>query len=362
MNDGLPATYEEFYLLMNYMSSKVTPILWSGGNPQYADMLTTSLWANHMGAEQLKAYYSLNGTVSDLVVLDGNGKMVMENGEPKIGEPITFDGGANNGYEIQRTAGKYYALTFVNQIAKNSNMWTSIVCWGTESQTGAQSVYLTYGKTDAGERDIAMLIDGGWWQQEATSTFDNMASVDAKYSKQNRDFGILSLPNASINKFVERIGIPASEDKNPLVVTNNSYCFINNNLKEGSPQLEAAKMFFSYFHSKKALDIFVKETSMTRALEYTDYSQTGMTPYCKNYVNFVNSCEIIYPYSTNPLINNNHTMFANSADGWNWCSKTSAGDATKPLTWFKDHSSVTPENYFEGLYKFYSSKWSTLRK
>jgi hypothetical protein len=60
-------------------------------------------------------------------------------------------------------------------------------------------------------------------------------------------------------------------------------------------------------------------------------------------------------------MNNNYTTFQNSADGWNWMSATSKGEASKPLTWFKDNVSGTPEDYFEGLYKFYSTKWSLLK-
>ena len=78
-DDGLPATYDEFYLLMNVMTGKgVTPFIWTGDNEGYADMLTTSLWQNEVGVDELNAFYSLNGTVDSLVKFDSDGKIVYE--------------------------------------------------------------------------------------------------------------------------------------------------------------------------------------------------------------------------------------------------------------------------------------------
>lgn len=355
-DDGLPATYEEFYLLMDKMSAEVTPFIWPGSNPGYADMLTTSLWQNNEGAENLKTYYSLNGTVSNLVKLDQNGEIVKDSkGKPVIDAPVTFTGGKDNGYEIQRSVEKYYALQFAQKIAQTDD-WTNVACYDGTTQSSAQSKYLTQGYTDKGQgiKKTAMLIDGCWWQQEATATFDIMAKTDKKYAKENREFAMMALPNSTIERMVTR---KTNNEKLVTVSTNDSFAFINGGLKEGDPLLAVAKTFMSYIHSDKSLNIFTEVTNIFRPFDYeiTDETESKMSLYGKNLMEYRDNLQIVYPYSTNSFMNGNQAVFKNGYDGWNWHSYTNLmGEETQPVDALHNErdKGATADDYFEGLYNY----------
>ena len=364
-DDGLPATYEEFYLLLNKMSGEVTPFIWPGSNPGYADMFTTSLWQNNEGAENLKTYYSLNGTMNKLVKFENDEvKKDPLTGKPVIDAPITFTGGKDNGYEIQRTVEKYYALQFAQKIAQNDK-WTNAACYDGTTQSEAQSKFLTEGNTTTGQnvKRTAMLIDGCWWQQEATATFDIMAAKDQKYAKENREFAMLPLPNSTIERMVER---KQNDEKLVTVSTNDSYAFINANLKEGDPLLAVAKAFMSYIHSDRSLNTFTEVTNIFRPFNYkiTVETEAKMSLYGKNLMKYRDNLQVVYPYSNNSFMNGNYSVFENASDGWNWHSYTDLmGEETFPISALHNERQkyATADDYFEGLYNYHKTyAWPTL--
>lgn len=364
-DDGLPATYEEFYLLLNKMSAEVTPFIWPGSNPGYADGFTTALWHNNEGAENLKTYYSLNGTMDNLVKLDQNGEIVKDsNGKPVIDEPVTFTGGKDNGFEIQRSVEKYYALQFAQKIGQTDE-WTNVACYDGTTQSSAQSKFLTQGNTVTGQnvKRTAMLMDGCWWQQEASATFDIMAKTDSKYAKENREFAMLALPNSTIERMVKR---KTNNEKLVTVAANDSYAFINGGLKEGDPLLAVAKAFMSYIHSDKSLNIFTEVTNMFRPFDYeiTTETEGKLSLYGKNLMKYRDNLQVVYPYSNNSFMNGNYSVFKNLSDGWNWHSYTDLmGEETYPIDALHNERSkgATADDYFEGLYNYYKNTgWQKL--
>ncbi len=320
-DDGMPATVDEFYLLMEHIyKSNVTPIVYGGKVPAYADMLTNLVWINYEGKENLRTYYSLHGDVDELVVLNADGTVKKENGEI-VTEPYTFNGGRNDGYEVQRMAGKYYALQFAEKIATSN--WLHDSCDDTAiSHIAAQSKFLT--SCLGQNKRIATLIDGAWWQQESSETFEIMSGNSSKYSKANRDFGLLMAPNVNVDKLQER---KVNDIKNVVIMQNDAFCVINGNLKEGSPQLAVSKAFFSYMNSDKMLNLFTEITSMYRAMNYTvdEGTYARMSKYAKDLTEFMSETTVVYPYTTNELFIKNHGYLKNSTDAWNWRSKTHNG-------------------------------------
>ncbi len=317
-DDGMPATVDEFYLLMEHIyKNNIAPIIYTGKFPAYADMLTNLIWINYEGKDNLRTYYSLEGTVDELVVLNADGTVKKENGKIET-EPYTFNGGREDGYEVQRMAGKYYATQFAEKIA--TSKWLHSSCDDTAiSHIAAQSKFLT---SCLGQNQrIAMLIDGAWWQQESSETFEIMSGNGEKYSKANRDFGFMMAPNVNVDKLQER---KVNNIKNVAIMQNDAFCIINGNLKEGSPQLAVAKAFFSYMNSDRMLNLFTEITSMYRAMNYTvDEGTYGrMSKYAKELTEFMNETTVVYPYTTNELFIKNHGYLQNSTSAWNWRSKT----------------------------------------
>lgn len=108
MDDGLPATTEEFFLLCEYIASRGhTPVSWMGKNSDYLKNLLTALQANYEGVDQMMLNYTMNGTATSLGSIF-NGKFVKD-------KEATVITGAN-GHVINRQAGKYYALDFLETL------------------------------------------------------------------------------------------------------------------------------------------------------------------------------------------------------------------------------------------------------
>ena len=116
-----------------------------------------------------------------------------------------------NAYEIRRNVGTYYALQLAEKIAQNSAWTDNAVCYGGAlNHIATQSKYLTSANT-ANQKRIAMLIEGGWWQQESTQTFEIMEKADTKYSKANRNFKIIPTPWANGAVFAEKVAQNAKD-------------------------------------------------------------------------------------------------------------------------------------------------------
>ncbi|MBQ3219984.1 MAG: hypothetical protein IJB32_05280, partial [Clostridia bacterium] len=83
-DDGLPRTYDEFFALCDYIYKKgVTPISWPGQYIFHMDNLLKALAVDDAGFKQDQLFFNFSGTATDLVEMDGNGKVVYENGNIK---------------------------------------------------------------------------------------------------------------------------------------------------------------------------------------------------------------------------------------------------------------------------------------
>ncbi len=363
-DDGMPATLDEFYLLMDaIVASNVTPFIFTGKFPGYGDVTDTNIWINYEGKDNVNTFYSLTGTSDELVVLDQNGN-IQYNGDGSIKtETKTFNGGKEDGYELQRQLGKLYALQFAEKMALSAD-WLAPECDnGAISHIAAQTKFLA--SCVGGAKRIAMLGDGAWWMQESDDTFTMMESNDFKYSKQNRNLAMLNAPNATIDRLEERY---VNNEKNLLLAQNHSFMFINGNLAEGNPQLAVAKVFFSYVNSDKMLNKFTELTSMYRAIKYEIDDETNgrLTRYAKNLKLQMEESEIIYPYTKNDLVNKNFAYLEPSTLAWNWHTKTFDGvEAYYPITSLRNQSlrseGLSAETYFTGLYNYHKNTvWERL--
>ena len=364
-DDGFPATFDEFYALCNYIAkNNVTPFIWTGANAGYADMITQSIFTNDLGLERAKTYYSLNGTMDNLVKFVDGKAQFDSNGKPVIDEPYTFNGGANDGYEMMRTESKYYALQFAQKIATTPS-WTHSACYDSTSQSEAQNKYLTEGFTKAGN-PTAMLMDGAWWQAEANATFESMKLVDSKWAKENRNFGVVALPYATIETYASKV---QNGEKNLIVTENDSVCFINNNIDKNSPQYEVSKVFMSYFNSDDMAGLFTAKTNMLRALDVdltTNKYYDQISPYGKSFVAYKNGVDIMFPYTTNKLMNDNRGFFVNSRDGWQFKAySVTMGEQWKVIDTihYNFTKGIDGKHYYEAIYNYFKTiAWSQLKK
>ncbi len=365
-DDGLPATVEEFYILMDQIvTDKCEPIIYTGKFPSYADSVTTNVWWNYEGVDNMRTFYSLTGTMTNSIVdLDSQGNFKYnEDGSIKTLSSYTFDNyGKNDGYMAQRMLGKYYALQFAEKIGK-SNWLSNEVDNTSVSHISAQSKFLSsVNKVKSGGKRIAMLIDGAWWQQESNYTFTVMGRKADKYSRMKREVAMMPVPNATVERYAEK---KINGEKNLVIAQNDSFCVVNGKYADGSVENAVAEAFVSFVNNDKMLNLFTEKTSMFRALNYDidDNTAGKLSRYGYYLKDYYEDSTVIYPYTSNGFVLTNYGYISNKSNGWNWSADVDVGGSsldkvTASISSFRIHkNNLTAKKYFNGLYAYSKSLW-----
>jgi hypothetical protein len=192
-----------------------------------------------------------------------------------------------------------------------------------------------------------MLMDGTWWESEATSAYDRMVQgMGDKYAKSKRNFKMMPLPKPT-QAHVQAAAASAKpytrySEHAPL-------CFIKANAP--SWKMSLLKEFMRFVHTDVSLREFTTTTNAMRAFDYTltETDLNGMTTFGKSLVTMKTKAEFVYPYSSDPGYTANESAYASSA----YLTKAivSGKSYSGWLNAYKDYS-VTPEDYFAGIYNY----------
>lgn len=342
-DDGLPATYEEFYALCNeIMATGAIPLGWTA---KYADHhlgnLLDNLVSDYEGVEQMRLNYDFSGTATDLVVLDGSGKVTKDGSGKLVTESVAIT--TANGYELARQAGKYYAMEFVDTLLKTTDWQHTDSTTGETTQTDAQEYFLMNGTSLApNTKSIAMLVDGPWWQAEATKAgkFEFMEQADSKYSATSRKFGWMPLPKANSDK-VGSTNV-FSDYLNAIVC-----------LKNTSTVKEAALEFIKYSCTDEMLVDFTKQTGAMKGYKYEipESETSGLSTFTKSYLVYAQNSERIYRFSSSSFYNNNlsnlkyDVIYSNRINGSTYKSFV---DGIK-------EGKTNAKDFFESYYTYFKS-------
>lgn len=323
-DDGLPATYEEFYALCDRMTKiGITPFVWSGEYSFYTDWLLTALLCDYEGLEQMMLNYNFNGTAENLItVKDG---VVTKLGDTQITN--------ETGWKLYGQAGRYYALDFLKNIIDKGYVAETSFSPNT-SNISAQDDFLMSKEEN---KPIAFLAEGIWWANEASETFKYMeAKIDVAYGIKNRNLGYLPLPKATADKVGEGITI---------YDTNYACAFINGNIDES--KIEVAKEFLKYCYTDQALEDFTLSTGAPKALTYeiSEEGQKKLTPYAKNIWKTYRTADVVYPYSNNNLYLSSQSSLV-TYNTWETTNLNIAVDALRRGT--------SAETFFNGITAKYS--------
>lgn len=330
-DDGLPTTYEEFgELLYRIVNAGVTPFSYAGDG-KYMKRMLANFWSNYEGLEQMLLNNTFSGKANNIITsfdADGN---------PIVSET---DINATNGYLLQKQAGKYYALEFLqNILLGDTNNYSGSIVNGNGFRQ-AQGNFVT-GKYKNNSTVYAMLVDGVWWEHEATSDFDLVARRNPDQTKATRKFGFMPVPKASSGQ---------TYGKQTLISQNNSFCFINAN----SEHLDVAKLFLQFVHTNSQLAQFTIGTSVTRSLNYemTDAQLAQCSYYGQSIYRMKQSADIYYPTSSVDYVINNIGYF-DFETSWCWMSKNRTIQSDEVLSRFA--GGETARQYFEGLSAYFSA-------
>lgn len=299
LDDGLPATYDQFYELCAYIKTVTgqTPLCWPGKYYEHHLLnLYDNLVAGYEGIDQMMLNYGFNEGVetpvkaTDLIEVDGNGN-VTELPETEITTA--------NGYELARQAGKYYAYEFLSEIMKQSNGWYNKKAYTISyTHTDNQRDYLKYGtRLSKEKKTTAMLVDGPWWQTEAKAAFENMVKNGGnEYSANSRKFGWMPLPHADESKVGEK---PVYSDYLKTFVC----------MKSGlGTRKRAAEEFIKFISTDEQLVAFTKSTGTLRGYKYDiePSDMTDMSYFTKSVINYVKGADVIYKFSGGKFYNANN--------------------------------------------------------
>ena len=335
-DDGLPATYEQFYALCDrIIGASYTPLIWSGEHQFNMGYTTIAIAAEANGAANTNLLYSFNGT-SDRVIksVSSNGTITYEDA------PYTIN--KDNGYKAYAQAGNYYALEFVRELVKregytHANNFTD----GVTAQATQEEFVLS--NKDSSKTPIAMLVEGNWWENEVAD-FMKVMEDSGRYDnagKMQRRFGFMPLPKPN----ADFVG-----ENHTLLEANNSYMFIRADIDKKYERV--AKLFLKYLNTDANLREFSVLTNTPKALKYdlTLSDKEKMTYFGHNLFDFKNAetTDTVYQCSTNELFYNNLSTFA-LIDMYKY------GNYNFPSSAFNNNSSLTAKAYYDG----YISAWQT---
>lgn len=349
-DDGLPATYNDFQALLTCMVRRgVVPFIWNGTSTDYLTGLANEMWANNEGYDQMMLNMSFEGTATNLIEMDENGNMVMENGSPKLRAATEIT--PKNAYELHSQKGLYDAVRFVKMM-----MGTTEETNPARGNTYAykDSMKMEYrstqdyfingkekGKTNG--QDIAMMVEGTWWESEARSNF--VSEEDRK--SDERKFAILPLPKATY----------ADVGKNNTKISErNTVAFIN---KKCDPSIvPVAKEFLKFIYSDSAMNDFSKDTDMLFAMNYklTDETLAAMSNYGRS-VYEVTRGENTDMMEWNPT--SDEAKKRTDLLEWSSYGFSLSSGLINPYLYYNEETTKnnTAKQYFEGIYANFKASW-----
>ncbi|MBQ8429892.1 MAG: extracellular solute-binding protein [Clostridia bacterium] len=341
-DDGLPRTYDEFFDLCIEIDARgVEPVCFPGMYvKQHLTGLLASLVAAHEGATQMNINHTFAGTAENLVVFNEDGSIKFENGTP-VTESLEIT--TENAWQLARQEGKYYAFDFIQRLLSNT-VYYNEDDGENESLSHTENQQNFLENESLGKRPSAMLVDGTWWEIEADDVFSYMTEQDEKYSKQNRKFGWMPLPQPTEE---EAIKVASGEKKSVFYDCMNSVACIKAGLPDGVKK--AALEFLKYAYTDEALANFTYTTGATMSVDYLDsVDRSKLNYYLTSLVNYIEKSEKVSVVSGNSFYMNKMLSYGTansygsgsytSIDRGVWDGKLSAED------YFIGHQS-----YYKGL-------------
>ncbi len=336
-DDGLPATYEEFYKLLEKMGgTDVTPFVWSGEYKDYMNYMLMGLFSAYSGAEE--AAYN--------VTFDSKGKTTkIVTGFNVDGSPVTEEKAItpSTAYLLSQQAGKYYALSFLEKVLSNEKNYHARVKTTSLTHTGAQKLFV---EGFCRNEPIAFLVEGNYWYNEAKDQGVFSGLSQYAYSESERHFGWMSLPTR-----INDSDATDSARKPALVNMTDAYMMINANIKDDVEKVKMAKAFIQFLNTDESLREFTRITGATKAFDYslTDEDVSSLSDYSASFWKHRENSDVLYTISDNPIFINNQSAFTTNIAGEFWRTKLSNGSTSvKPLELMIGRT-TTAKDYFAGM-------------
>ena len=327
-DDGLPATYDEFFRWCEYVSTSknVIPVCLSGSYKEnYTEFFLNDLFVDAQGAQGAKLKYSMPAEpVSTKVITGFNGNTPIE---------TTMEISRSNYKDAAKMSGLYYALDFLERLV-DGDYFDSMAFNTTQSHDMTHYDFLQ-SRFDPTKTPIAMMIEGTWWEEESNSIFEEMeADYGEEASRSARNFGLLPLPKVNASY----AGPQTMYDMHSTLIMINGNC--------DAAHADIAKKFVQYITTDEALQLFHTTTGVGRGYEYdlTPEQQESLTSFGKS----------IYALQKGAVT---VTDDPKNAEAYNWKAKNTyelfaTVKYRSPISAFISSSGPSAKAYFEGIYSY----------
>lgn len=335
-DDGLPATYDDFFDLLDRMVQLgITPVLWAGKLQAYMSSFLMNVYADYEGAANIKTHFDFAGDTKIIESFNADGTPVI------VDKTITT---ATNGYDVFKQPGIYYALEFLYKIMENSNYYNYTDCLGgAVDHLGSQEKFL-FG--DLLNDPIGILIEGPWWYNEAKGAREDLQE---EFPGQEHRYAVMPMPKA-----------PGCETTKVTVLDAVSSCtFINAKINKN--KVDIAKKFVQFCLTNKNLSKFTRSTSTTCPYEYTmsaeDLAKTSHLG--KQMYALHSSADYCMPYSQCATFLGTPSV---ATPGGFWQCLTSGVPSMSFQNQIESNNGLTARGYFESMGQYFKAKWSTMAK
>lgn len=325
-DDGLPATWEQFLMLLSAIRNKgLTPFTWAESPSTYQiSRVFNIIHANYEGYDDFMLNYSLSGTDNELgEINDSNYDKLLEQEGRKAAIKAFYD--------ITKNAGNYS----VKAAPAGGNTHT------TAEREFIQSK--RYGTR------IAMFVENSYWEQEARSVFDGEPQPEQNgYGKRN--FKYLTMP-----KFVGMEGIEDQTNEERVIPTtySESYMCISakNTNKNAEVQTRVAKLFIKFVQQRAQLVKFTANTGCLRPYKYTitDEEKQTCTPYTRSILELIAEGATVAPnlaIATKRRQFTGEDGFDESNNGFAFRAKVDNNVYKEPFTYFYMNPDKTVDDAF----------------
>lgn len=342
-DDGQPATYDEFYLFAEHCAeSNVQTFHISGKWPQTISKIMIPMVANNEREEQMLLNFNYNGVAKNLISVDAEGNVTEL-------DDVTIT--PRNGYLLAKQKGKYQALKFFETLLDNHNYYNFQTSMNNlaHTHTDAQDDFVS-GGIITGKKNIALLLDGEWWFNEAKPAFNVLeTSKGVQHGAANRRFQMMAYPKATIDQVGEKEIIYTAEP---------SVCMINKSIAD--IKVEWAEKFVQFAFTNESCLRFTTFTNAVQpyTCEYPEGYLDSLHYYSKSIVERHANSEKVFGSDKGDMYIYNAMDFYNSE--MFWTSTMNGKNQSVPAT-SMGKEGVSAETYFNGMQAYRTETlWNSL--
>ena len=336
-DDGMPATYDEFFkLLARINKDNCTPIQFPGASKEYLTWLLAQMAADNMGYDQFMLNFSFNGTANLIKEATMNYDTMTFDTEKVQITP-------KNAYELARQPGFAYTAKFAQTLLQNTKNYNVNNCLSGSFKIDQSQLEFVYNPTASSKKEVAIMVDGNWWENEATAAFQETYGTYATKNDADMEYKWMPFPKAN----EQAVG-----SENIMVSPMDAYCFIKAEIAPA--KIGVATKFLQFVHTDAQMSAFTQKTGIKKPYNYK-VDTSGLTAFTKSFLDAADNARLVFPMDNNSLYDYAAADFRIVHWFSSTCSSSGAytDQIADSLTQIKGGSyQYTAKDFVDGIYDY----------